>query len=169
LKSRYYNPDWGRFINADAIAGSIGELLGHNIFAYCKNNPINMKDDNGFRPAFVDEAEESQYKDWVQENRQVITTRNVEKPKLKVNKAQKPAQSIIVVAGTAIVFKKMTSVKTSDYVYGDEKTVKIAMLSGGFVGIEVATFAIGDFFDSTATKCFWDLRSSLMNICVEIK
>jgi RHS repeat-associated protein len=26
-KSRYYNPEWGRFINADAIVGQTGELL----------------------------------------------------------------------------------------------------------------------------------------------
>ena len=49
LQSRYYNPDWGRFINADAIIGQTGELLGHNIFAYCKNNPVNMEDPSGFK------------------------------------------------------------------------------------------------------------------------
>ncbi|MDT8716244.1 DNRLRE domain-containing protein, partial [Clostridium sp. 19966] len=49
LQSRYYNPDWGRFINADAIAGSLGELLGHNLFAYCKNSPVNGYDADGFR------------------------------------------------------------------------------------------------------------------------
>lgn len=49
LQSRYYSPDWGRFINADAIAGHVGELLGHNLFAYCKNNPINNFDPSGFR------------------------------------------------------------------------------------------------------------------------
>ncbi len=54
MQSRYYSPEWGRFINADAIAGSIGELLGHNIFAYCKNNPVNMHDDAGFRAMRVD-------------------------------------------------------------------------------------------------------------------
>ena len=34
LQSRYYNPAWGRFINADALIGS-GGLVGYNIFAYC--------------------------------------------------------------------------------------------------------------------------------------
>uniref|UniRef100_UPI0025C57E2B RHS repeat-associated core domain-containing protein n=1 Tax=Clostridium sp. UBA4548 TaxID=1946361 RepID=UPI0025C57E2B len=53
LQSRYYNPEWGRFINADALGGSVGELLGHNIFAYTKNNPINMSDKNGFRPIYT--------------------------------------------------------------------------------------------------------------------
>lgn len=49
MQSRYYSPEWGRFINADAIAGSVGELLGHNIFVYCKNDAVNMCDPNGFR------------------------------------------------------------------------------------------------------------------------
>ncbi len=47
LQSRYYNPEWGRFISTDAIVGQTGELLGHNMFAYCKNNPINRKGDTG--------------------------------------------------------------------------------------------------------------------------
>lgn len=57
LQSRYYNPEWGRFINADALGGSVGELLSHNVFAYCKNNSVNMKDEDGFRtlPAYGDE------------------------------------------------------------------------------------------------------------------
>ena len=49
LQSRYYNAEWGRFINADALGGSVGELLSHNVFAYCKNNPVNYFDPNGFR------------------------------------------------------------------------------------------------------------------------
>jgi RHS repeat-associated protein len=47
LQSRYYNQEWGRFINADAIAGYTGELLGHNLFAYCQNNPIVRIDVHG--------------------------------------------------------------------------------------------------------------------------
>ncbi|WP_338032614.1 RHS repeat-associated core domain-containing protein [Clostridium manihotivorum] len=27
LQSRYYNPEWGRFINSDGVAGQTGELL----------------------------------------------------------------------------------------------------------------------------------------------
>ncbi|MDV3427799.1 MAG: hypothetical protein LIR50_12365, partial [Bacillota bacterium] len=48
LQSRYYNPEWGRFINADALAGQVGNLLSHNVFAYCQNNVVNMADPNGF-------------------------------------------------------------------------------------------------------------------------
>jgi len=47
LQSRYYNPEWSRFINADEYGGSIGELLSHNVFAYCSNNPVNRFDPDG--------------------------------------------------------------------------------------------------------------------------
>lgn len=47
LLSRYNNPEWGRFINADGITGINGELLSHNMFVYCKNNPVNMVDPDG--------------------------------------------------------------------------------------------------------------------------
>jgi len=51
LQSRYYNPEWGRFVNADGITGIEGELLTHNMFAYTLNNPVNMEDPTGFKPA----------------------------------------------------------------------------------------------------------------------
>lgn len=47
LQSRYYNPTWGRFINADGYLGTPGELLNHNLFAYCANNPVNRDDPKG--------------------------------------------------------------------------------------------------------------------------
>ncbi|ADL52033.1 RHS repeat-associated core domain-containing protein [Clostridium cellulovorans] len=53
LQSRYYNPEWGRFINADALGGEVGEILTHNIFAYCVNSPVSMEDSDGFRPMFA--------------------------------------------------------------------------------------------------------------------
>ncbi|MBR3895162.1 MAG: RHS repeat-associated core domain-containing protein [Clostridia bacterium] len=46
LQSRYYNPSWCRFINADSILGS-GGFVGYNLFAYCNNNPVNGCDPCG--------------------------------------------------------------------------------------------------------------------------
>ncbi|MBK1809992.1 RHS repeat-associated core domain-containing protein [Clostridium sp. YIM B02505] len=53
LQSRYYNPDWGRFINADAEVGKVGTLISHNMFAYCLNNPVNMSDPLGHMPTWA--------------------------------------------------------------------------------------------------------------------
>lgn len=47
LNSRYYSPEFGRFINFDNYGGKVGELSSHNGYAYCKNNPVNMIDENG--------------------------------------------------------------------------------------------------------------------------
>ena len=44
LNMRYYNPLWGRFINADGIIGANKDLISHNIFVYCSNNYINNSD-----------------------------------------------------------------------------------------------------------------------------
>ena len=47
LQSRYYNPEWGRFLNADAYASTGQGVLGYNMFAYCNNNPILLSDYSG--------------------------------------------------------------------------------------------------------------------------
>lgn len=49
LQSRYYDPEIGRFINADdaGTLGANGEILSYNLFAYCLNNPVNRTDDGG--------------------------------------------------------------------------------------------------------------------------
>ncbi|HAL74157.1 MAG TPA: hypothetical protein DCM45_03570, partial [Clostridiales bacterium] len=47
LQSRYYNPDWGRFVNADGQLNPGTSLLGLNMFAYCANNPVNYYDFDG--------------------------------------------------------------------------------------------------------------------------
>ena len=47
LNSRYYNPKWGRFVNADRFISTDTGLLGFNMFAYCNNEPISRKDYSG--------------------------------------------------------------------------------------------------------------------------
>ena len=51
LQSRYYNPEWGRFLNCDdtnILLATQGETHNANLFAYCNNNPVNKVDYNGF-------------------------------------------------------------------------------------------------------------------------
>ncbi len=45
LNSRYYNPEWGRFINADGIIKA--EENKYNLYIYCKNNPVKYIDAEG--------------------------------------------------------------------------------------------------------------------------
>ena len=49
LQSRYYNPTWGRFINADdpGYMGIDGTPVSYNLFAYCGNNPVMGCDPTG--------------------------------------------------------------------------------------------------------------------------
>ncbi len=57
LQSRYYNPEIGRFINADAVvSGSGDDILGANQFVYCFNNPINLSDNAGTWPEWIETA-----------------------------------------------------------------------------------------------------------------
>ena len=44
LQSRYYDPEMGRFINADALTSTGQGVLSNNMYAYCLNNPINRTD-----------------------------------------------------------------------------------------------------------------------------
>ena len=50
LQSRYYDPEVGRFINADDVdyLGASGKPLSYNLFAYCENNPVNNSDESGY-------------------------------------------------------------------------------------------------------------------------
>ena len=47
LQSRYYDPVNHRFINADAYTSTGQGFTGTNMFAYCLNNPVSLRDDSG--------------------------------------------------------------------------------------------------------------------------
>ena len=49
LQSRYYDPNTGRFINADDTnyLNATGTVLGCNLFAYCENDGVNNVDPKG--------------------------------------------------------------------------------------------------------------------------
>ena len=54
LRSRYYDPETGRFINADDTdyLGYDDTSLSMNLFAYCLNNPVNCVDHFGYYVAY---------------------------------------------------------------------------------------------------------------------
>ena len=47
LKSRYYDPETGRFINADVYCDTMSSIFGTNMFTYCNNNSVNQVDPEG--------------------------------------------------------------------------------------------------------------------------
>ena len=65
LNSRYYSPEWQRFLNADSII--TGSLLGTNMYSYCGNNPVNYYDPDGCIPIvaqLVDYGSQAVSLDW---------------------------------------------------------------------------------------------------------
>ena len=48
LRSRYYDPSIGRFINSDGFVAGVSDTVnGYNLFAYCFNNPVTNADNLG--------------------------------------------------------------------------------------------------------------------------
>lgn len=47
LRSRYYNPEVRRFLNADTLIAKTGDGIGYNLYAYSGNQPVNYKDESG--------------------------------------------------------------------------------------------------------------------------
>ncbi len=48
LQSRYYDPEIGRFLNADGyISTDVTDPIAYNMFAYCQNNPVMFSDPSG--------------------------------------------------------------------------------------------------------------------------
>jgi len=51
LNSRYYDPQTRRFISADSITTNTGnDVLGYNLYSYCKNSPVGSADYDGHSP-----------------------------------------------------------------------------------------------------------------------
>ena len=54
--TRYYDPEIGRFINADdttILDADYENMVQYNLYAYCWNNPVNMDDQDGYWPKWA--------------------------------------------------------------------------------------------------------------------
>ncbi len=66
LQSRYYDPETGRFINADdpeMVKEAANLLQAKGLFTYCYNNPVNMVDKNGLAPGYINDQWDKSVKD----------------------------------------------------------------------------------------------------------
>ncbi|MEN6370645.1 MAG: RHS repeat-associated core domain-containing protein [Armatimonadota bacterium] len=52
MRARYYDPAIGRFISEDPAGDGV------NWFVYCRNNPVNLQDQDGKKPLSPDQATE---------------------------------------------------------------------------------------------------------------
>ena len=107
LQSRYYNPDWGRFINADGLIGKTGELLEHNIFNYSLNNPVNRHDPSGFRSVADDGTGAWVY---VANNGKVFSYAGNTKRSNNINAGQGIVNNIVVAAKDFAAEKQISNV-----------------------------------------------------------
>ena len=53
LRSRYYNPRWGRSLSTDYLLAKIGDKYAGNLFAYAHNAPIARADSDGTDSYYV--------------------------------------------------------------------------------------------------------------------
>ena len=56
MSSRYYDPEIGRWINADipeTLTVDFETFTQYNLFSYCFNNPVNMSDETGTWPSWA--------------------------------------------------------------------------------------------------------------------
>jgi RHS repeat-associated protein len=47
-QSRYYNPQWCRWISADVYMDTGDGIMGTNMYAYCQGDPVNFGDAEGY-------------------------------------------------------------------------------------------------------------------------
>ena len=130
LNSRYYDPEIGRFINADSVViGATGAIKGYNLFEYCFNNPVNMADDNGNWPKWIKKTVK-----WV--------AKNIVKP--IVNKARK------ILSKINATYTKGTSTNFSSGIWNFSIQGGISVDTKGNVAIQ-GTFSGGATSNSTPT------------------
>ncbi|WP_084133378.1 RHS repeat domain-containing protein [Clostridium grantii] len=153
LQSRYYNPEFCRMLNADALAGNVGDLLSHNIFMYSKNNPVNMSDPSGFREMIsATVAEETQEMREVScELMNPAIARNKEQKALKKNvKVNTAVGTGNVIAGLVkeLKYHKIETLPSVKYYLNNKMPIKEVFRKwgsrAGYIGIGYGIYDVGE-------------------------
>src|SRR5690606_34035162 len=56
MNGRIYDPLLGRFLSADLVVQTPGDLQSYNRYSYVRNNPLRYTDPTGFQAQNVDDA-----------------------------------------------------------------------------------------------------------------
>ena len=173
LNSRYYNPEWGRFVNADSYLGLTGDILGYNLYLYASNNPINNSDEEG---RFFKKAWNWVKKKASQAAKKVskVVSKAVKKVKSVANKVAKKVEQIYTKAKESFMFEAEigfgANVQVGNVIdVGGNKTIGYSNTNGQYtstsasltfmevgVGIEVRNYDNGNGNPMTMPWEIWD-------------
>ena len=148
LNSRYYNPEWGRFINCDSYLGVSEDILGYNLYIYVSNNPINNSDNTG---QFLKKAW-----NWVKKKANQVK-KTITKSVNAVKKVAKKAKEAFVFegeigygiggeAGIGVVSVKAEATKTFGYSYSNKESKQYTSTSAG-VGVTIIDYSLSASID----------------------
>ena len=157
LKTRYYDPEIGRWINADSIIAGVSESVqGYNLFAYCFNNPINMDDQSGYWPRWLKKAAKTG-SSVVTHVKAVLTI-----PSTVVKIAT--ASTVAVVSGQATVGDVWNDVKNYSFFNKDEQKCLDAKVFSSYKGTPVLKQDISGGSMSVCNTIFlsrseWDVET----------
>lgn len=166
LGSRYYNPEWGRFINADGVIGINSDALGYNLYVYCSNNYINYKDDNGTKK----KKQKNKKKKKQQKKKKMVNSGlNSVKSKLKgaiskvSNFISQLHSSITGTAGSSLLYSMTLSPKNQVYTFGDSlsKQIKKSTVYNDKMNSFVKNYSNAEFNDDYIGRIIFDFDENL--------
>lgn len=132
-KSRYYVPDWCRWLNADNPENiKMGTLANTNLFVYCNNKPIEYSDESGNIPKWLKKT--------------LIAAAIVVGTVAFVAAIVASAGTVGALAGTAAAAIGMSSTAVAT-------TVSVATTATYVVAAGVAAFAASDVVEVISETC----------------
>ena len=126
--SRYYDPNVGRFINADNQLNTSQGILGMNMFVYCLDNPVNMADHGGNKPGDLFNTIDGAARDAAEYMYELGTFKNSWEYGTSIYettvKEKKYAWTQITICGFTFKYRYSYEVSVKKYTYKKVKTNK---------------------------------------------
>jgi RHS repeat-associated protein len=146
LQSRYYDPEIGRFINADdtdTLLCSPNELTDKNLFAYCDNNPVMRVDHGGDFWMLIGAAVGAVVGGAVSAISQYATTGTVNWGVVGVNAAAGAISGALASTGIGLVASVGINSALGGATYAAEQAVKKEKITAGGMVASIVAGGIG--------------------------